>query len=338
MPASEPFISEETVEHTSNCELLLKIYHLSSFWKSLSSTKCSNALRHLFTNHMRLRLAFTRTFRKTPFRSKTPFQSKNNFSGIDIFQNVDWERPSLFPHFLLLVPSYPCILYPVLLYSCTQLSLHPIPCTPVLLYPVTPASYTLYSCTQLPLHPIPCTPVPSYPCILYPVLLYPRYFASYTLYSCTQLPLHPIPCTPVPSYPCILYPVLLYPVTPASYTLYSCTQLPLHPIPCTPVPTYPCILAILCTSYSCITTVLLHHLLKFNIGKIELLLIGSCYHLSKLCSPITICVDDATITVSEIVRNLGVFIDEQLKLDDHDLLLSPPEHLQNPQISLNRCY
>ena len=60
-----------------------------------------------------------------------------------------------------------------------------------------------------------------------------------------------------------------------------------------------------------------HNLLKFNIGKIELLLIGSCHQLSKLCSPITIRVDDVTITASEIVRNLGVFIDEQLKLDSH---------------------
>ena len=39
MPASEPFISKGTVEHTSNCEFLLKIYHFPSFWKSLSSTK-----------------------------------------------------------------------------------------------------------------------------------------------------------------------------------------------------------------------------------------------------------------------------------------------------------
>ena len=60
-----------------------------------------------------------------------------------------------------------------------------------------------------------------------------------------------------------------------------------------------------------------HNLLKFNISKIELLLIGSCHQLSKLCSPITIRVDDVTLTASEIVRNLGVFIDEQLKLDDH---------------------
>ena len=37
MPASEPFISKGTVEHTSNCEFLLKICHFPSFWKSLTS-------------------------------------------------------------------------------------------------------------------------------------------------------------------------------------------------------------------------------------------------------------------------------------------------------------
>ena len=37
MPASEPFISKGTIEHSSNCEFLLKIYHFLSFWKSLSS-------------------------------------------------------------------------------------------------------------------------------------------------------------------------------------------------------------------------------------------------------------------------------------------------------------
>ena len=39
MPASVPFMSKETVEHTSNCEFLLKTYHFPSIWKSLSSTK-----------------------------------------------------------------------------------------------------------------------------------------------------------------------------------------------------------------------------------------------------------------------------------------------------------
>ena len=74
-----------------------------------------------------------------------------------------------------------------------------------------------------------------------------------------------------------------------------------------------------------------HNLLKLNIGKIELLLISSCHQLSKLCSPITICVDDETITASEIVRNLGVFIDEQLKLDDHvnKIIKTCFHHLRN---------
>ena len=37
--ASEPFIYKGTIEYSSNCEFLLKIYHFLSFWKSLSSTK-----------------------------------------------------------------------------------------------------------------------------------------------------------------------------------------------------------------------------------------------------------------------------------------------------------
>ena len=39
MPASKPFISKGSIEQSSNCEFLPKIYHLLSFWKSLSSTK-----------------------------------------------------------------------------------------------------------------------------------------------------------------------------------------------------------------------------------------------------------------------------------------------------------
>ena len=69
LPASRPFISKETVEHTSKCELLLKIYHFPSICKSLSSTKCAPTLSaNLRTNHIRSRLAFTRTSRKTYFR------------------------------------------------------------------------------------------------------------------------------------------------------------------------------------------------------------------------------------------------------------------------------
>ena len=46
MPASEPFASEETVEHALNCELL---YRLPSFWKSLSSTKLTPTLSAIYS-------------------------------------------------------------------------------------------------------------------------------------------------------------------------------------------------------------------------------------------------------------------------------------------------
>ena len=66
MPASKPFISKGTVEHSSNCEFLLKIYHFLSFWKSLSSTKftCTPTLSAIYV----LTLVLMRTSRKTHFR------------------------------------------------------------------------------------------------------------------------------------------------------------------------------------------------------------------------------------------------------------------------------
>ena len=99
MPASEPFISKETVEHTSTYELLLKIYHFPSFLEVAFIDKTyPNALRYLRTNYIRSRLAFMRTSRKTdPFES----QSINNFNGYDISQSVDMVCPSLSPHLLL---------------------------------------------------------------------------------------------------------------------------------------------------------------------------------------------------------------------------------------------
>ena len=39
MPASKSFISDETVQHTSHREFLVKKYHLLSFWNSLSPLK-----------------------------------------------------------------------------------------------------------------------------------------------------------------------------------------------------------------------------------------------------------------------------------------------------------
>ena len=102
MPASESFISKETVEHTSNCEFLVKIYHFPSFWKSLSLTK----------------LTYTPTlsaiYALTPYQTKVSLnadvsentlsfvsQSINNFSDYDISQSVNWERPFLSPYVLL---------------------------------------------------------------------------------------------------------------------------------------------------------------------------------------------------------------------------------------------
>ena len=66
MPASEPFISKETIEHSLNWEFLLKIYNFLSFWKSLSSTKLTytQTLSAIYA----LTLVLMRTSRKTHFR------------------------------------------------------------------------------------------------------------------------------------------------------------------------------------------------------------------------------------------------------------------------------
>ena len=103
MPASEPFISKGTVEHISNCEFLLKIYHFPSFWKSLSSTKLT------YTPMLSAIYALTISDRgqgslNADVSENTLLfvsQSINNFSDYDISQSVDWECPFLFPHVLL---------------------------------------------------------------------------------------------------------------------------------------------------------------------------------------------------------------------------------------------
>ena len=102
MPASEPFISKETVERTPNCEFWLKIYHFRSFWKSLSSTKLTytptlSTIYTLTPYQIEVSLNADVSKNTLPFWS----QSINNFSGYDISQSVDWECPSLFPHYLL---------------------------------------------------------------------------------------------------------------------------------------------------------------------------------------------------------------------------------------------
>ena len=97
MPAGEPFISKGTVEHSSNREFLLKIYHFLSFWKSLSSTKLTytQTLSAIYA----LTLVLMGMSRKT---LQFVIQSINNFSDYDISQSHDWECPSLSPHVLLI--------------------------------------------------------------------------------------------------------------------------------------------------------------------------------------------------------------------------------------------
>ena len=102
MLASEPFISKGTVEHASNCEFLLKIYHFPSFWKSLSSTKLTYTptLSAIYAlNHIRSRLVLNADVSE----NKLPFviQSINNFSDYDRSQIIDWKCPSLSSHVLL---------------------------------------------------------------------------------------------------------------------------------------------------------------------------------------------------------------------------------------------
>ena len=105
MPVSKPFISKGTVEHSSNCEFLLKIYHFSSFWKSLSSTKLTytQTLSAIYA----LTLVLMRTSRA---ENKLPIvsQSINNFSDYDISQSVEWECLFLSPYILLVQCSDYC--------------------------------------------------------------------------------------------------------------------------------------------------------------------------------------------------------------------------------------
>ena len=93
------FISKETVEHTSNCEFLLKIYHNPPF---VSRFHRQNLLQRspLFTHQPHeIEVSFSADVSENilPFES----QSINSFSGIDISQSADWECPYLSPHVLL---------------------------------------------------------------------------------------------------------------------------------------------------------------------------------------------------------------------------------------------
>ena len=107
IPASEPFISKGTVEHASNCEFLLKIYHFPSFWKSLLSTKPTytptlSAIYALGPYQIKVSLNADVSENTLPFVS----QSLNSFSDYDISQSVDWTgRGPLSPHVLLSGPN-----------------------------------------------------------------------------------------------------------------------------------------------------------------------------------------------------------------------------------------
>ena len=104
MPASEPFISKGIVEHTSNCEFLLKMYHFPSFWKSLSSTKLTYTLTLSAIYALTISDRGQGSLNADVSENTLTFvsQSINNFSDYDISQSVYWERPSLSPHVLLI--------------------------------------------------------------------------------------------------------------------------------------------------------------------------------------------------------------------------------------------
>ena len=94
MPASEPFISKGTVEHTSNCEFLLKLYHFPFLWILLSSTKLTvtpilSAIYVLIPYQIEVSLNADVSENTLPFVS----QSINNFSDYDIPQSVTGSVP-----------------------------------------------------------------------------------------------------------------------------------------------------------------------------------------------------------------------------------------------------
>ena len=105
MPASEPFISKGTVEHTSNSEFLLRYTTFLLFGsrfhrQNLPITQTLSAMYALTISDRRQGSLNSDVSENTlPFVS----QSINNFNYHDISQRVDWECPSL-SHHVLLVP------------------------------------------------------------------------------------------------------------------------------------------------------------------------------------------------------------------------------------------
>ena len=83
---------------------------------------------------------------------------------------------------------------------------------------------------------------------------------------------------------------------------------------------------------------LLLHMLKFNISKTDLCVIGSHQQLSKLNLPLAMHVEQNEIITEESVTNLGVIMDQYLKLDWHvnKVFKICMFHLRN--ISKIRCF
>ena len=99
MPASESFIPDGTVEHTSHCGFSCLFFFEVAFINKIYP----NALSHFpFTRHS-LTTSDQGSLEADISENTLPFegQSINNFSGIDISQSVDWERGSMSLHFLL---------------------------------------------------------------------------------------------------------------------------------------------------------------------------------------------------------------------------------------------
>jgi len=56
--------------------------------------------------------------------------------------------------------------------------------------------------------------------------------------------------------------------------------------------------------------------LKLNVGKTELIIFGSKFSLTKI-SVTSVLLGGTSITVSNVVRNLGVYLDSQLTFKEH---------------------
>ena len=99
MPASEPFISKGTIEHSANCEFLLKIY---PFFFVLEVAFIDKT--YLYPNALRSDLRTNLSLNADVSENALQFvsQSINNLSDYDISQTHDWECPSLSPHVLLI--------------------------------------------------------------------------------------------------------------------------------------------------------------------------------------------------------------------------------------------